>query len=425
MSSPPIPQDDPDRRILHHELHARPALALRAPERIVHLALRVAGEEREREAALLAELAAQMRLPPVDASAGFLFLESAALRVKWERHTEFTGLTLFRRGDDRAPERGVLDGFPSDWLSRWPGATIVAAVADVVAGSPEDAQRLVDGFGDRAVVGARLGEGVATALTDFHLDAEGFLRFVVVDHRMTARQAGRFVQRLLEIETYRMMALLAFPLAKEVGVTLAAAESRLASITERMAASRQADEGALLDELTSLAAEVERSEARSRFRFGAAAAYYQLVRRRIGELRETRLPAVQTFDEFLGRRLAPAMATCESVARRQHELSARVARASQLLRTRVEVALERQNQSLLESMNRRVRLQLALQRTVEGFSIAAITYYVAGLVGYLARAASRLGVAIDDELAVGAAVPLTAVMLYFALRRMRRRTHLD
>ena len=221
------------------------------------------------------------------------------------------------------------------------------------------------------------------------------------------------------------MALLAFPLAKEVVVTLAAAEGRLASITDRMAAPRHDDEGALLDEPTSLAAEVERSESRSRFRFGAAAAYYQLVRRRIGELREMRLPGVQTFDEFLGRRLAPAMATCESVARRQHELSARVARASQLLRTRVEVALERQNQSLLGSMNRRVRLQLALQRTVEGFSIAAITYYVAGLVGYLARAARSLGAAIDDDLAVGAAVPATALMPYFALRRMRRRSDLD
>jgi uncharacterized membrane-anchored protein len=425
VSSPPIPRDDPDRRILHHELHARPALALRAPESIVHLALRIAADEREREAAMLAELAHGMGLPPVDASSGFLFLESDALRVKWERHTEFTGLTLFRRRDASARSGSALDGFPADWLSRWPGATIVAAFADLVGGSPDDTPRLVDEYGDTPVVGARLGEGVATALTDFRLDADGFLRFVVVDHRMTARQAGRFVQRLLEIETYRMMALLAFPVAKEVGATLAAADAHLASIADRMAASRRSDEEGLLDELTSLAAEVERSEARSRFRFGAAAAYYQLVRRRIAELRETRLPGVQTFDEFLGRRLAPAMATCESVARRQHELSARVARASQLLRTRVEVALQRQNQSLLESMNRRVRLQLALQRTVEGFSIAAITYYVAGLVGYLARAAGHLGVAIDADLAAGASVPVTAVLLYFALRRMRRRSDVD
>ena len=88
---PPIPRDDRDRRVLHHELHARPSLALRAPERVVHVALRIPEAERERESAMLAELAAAMGLPPVDVSAGFLFLENDRLRVKWERHTEFTG----------------------------------------------------------------------------------------------------------------------------------------------------------------------------------------------------------------------------------------------------------------------------------------------------------------------------------------------
>jgi uncharacterized membrane-anchored protein len=227
------------------------------------------------------------------------------------------------------------------------------------------------------------------------------------------------VQRLLEIETYRMMALLAFPLASEVGPALTRAEGALAAITERTTRVSAEDEAALLDDLTRLAAEIERSEATSRFRFGAAQAYYRLVRQRIGELREQRIPGVQTIAEFMDRRLAPAMATCESTARRQEELSARIARASQLLRTRVDVALERQNQSLLESMDRRAKLQLRLQQTVEGLSIAAITYYAAGLVGYVGKAGKALGVPLDVDVAVAVAIPVIAFALWRGLRRLR------
>ena len=121
------------------------------------------------------------------------------------------------------------------------------------------------------------------------------------------------------------------------------------------------------------------------------------------------------------RRLAPAMATCESTAARQAELSERVARASQLLRTRVDVALERQNQALLDSMNRRARLQLRLQQTVEGLSIAAITYYVAGLVGYAAKALKVSGVPLDADVAVALSIPVIALALGFGLHRVRRR----
>jgi hypothetical protein len=71
----------------------------------------------------------------------------------------------------------------------------------------------------------------------------------------------------------------------------------------------------------------------------------------------------------------PAMNTCAAMARRQEELSGRVARNSQLLRTRVDIELERQNQELLAQMNNRAKVQLRLQETVEGLSIAAITYY--------------------------------------------------
>jgi len=237
---------------------------------------------------------------------------------------------------------------------------------------------------------------------------------------MGGRRAGRVLQRLLEIETYRMFALLALPLAREVGAKLAAAEGELAGITGLMVKESPADEPALLDRLTRLAAAVESEVAASSYRFGAARAYYGLVRQRIAELREQRIVGIQTIDEFMQRRLAPAMSTCESVARRQAELSERVARASDLLRTRVDIVREMQNQELLASMNRRARLQLRLQETVEGLSVAAITYYLVGLVGYAAKAFKSAGYAVDPDIAMGVSIPLVALLAAVGIGYVRR-----
>jgi uncharacterized membrane-anchored protein len=135
--------------------------------------------------------------------------------------------------------------------------------------------------------------------------------------------------RLVEIETYRMMALLGLPVAKEVGRWLYNGEKRLADLMDRIGQARGAqDERDILAALSTLAAEVEHSVARTTFRFGASRAYHGLVMQRIEELRETRISGLPTFYEFMQRRLLPAMNTCEAISRRQEELSARVARNS-------------------------------------------------------------------------------------------------
>lgn len=121
--------------------------------------------------------------------------------------------------------------------------------------------------------------------------------------------------------------------------------------------------------------------------------------------------------------MTPAVATCASTSLRLHGLSDRVAQASALLSTRVDITRERQNQALLASMDRRARLQLRLQQTVEGLSVAAIVYYVTGLIGYLAKAGKAGGLALQPDLLVGLSIPLVAGAVIFALRRARRELH--
>jgi uncharacterized membrane-anchored protein len=305
-------------------------------------------------------------------------------RLKWERQTEFIRYTFIVEGTTGDPfERPAITVLPEEWVAALPGQVIVAEHAALIPAAPGTLDPEAIGrrwFAANVTIGAAVSDGAATALTDFHIHADEFSRHLLLDHRTTPWQAGRVVQRLLEIDTYRIMALLALPVARDAGSVLSAWEREFAQINASMVTAGEATEPALLKSLTRLAAEIEHQESQTRYRFGAADAYYELMQRRIDELREQRIQGLKTFREFTERRLAPAMSTCETEI-----FVATSGAATRLLSTRVDVTTERQNQALLQSMNTRARLQLRLQSTVEGLSAAAVTYCVSALVGHAAE----------------------------------------
>jgi uncharacterized membrane-anchored protein len=177
----------------------------------------------------------------------------------------------------------------------------------------------------------------------------------------------------------------------------------------------------LLDRLTALAAELEAGAAASLYRFGATRAYDELVRLRLQAIGEAPVRGLPSWSEFLSRRLNPAMRTCASTEERQANLSRKLARAAQLLRTRVDVELERQNRDLLVAMNERARAQLRLQQTVEGLSVAAITYYIAGLAHLAFEGLHAAGLRVDPAIATAGVVPFALLGVALIVRRIRRR----
>jgi len=413
--------EDALRLALNDEVHARPPVRLGGAQHVVYLAVRHGPGERDAQRQALARLAQSAGVevaPGVDHAVVRL---ADGLLFKWEGHAEFASYTFFAEGAGGVAPAAVLEraGWP-EVARTLPGEVLVAASIDLApfAGSapPPDA------FKTEAdtVIGGGVAEGRGWAYADFRIREDGFTRFLVLNREMGLGQAGRMVQRLLEIETYRMMALLAFPVARKAAPEVGAMESALAGIVERIADATAVDEARLLDDLTRLAARVEHLQSATRFRFEAAEAYEALVNRRLAELREVRIPGLSTIAEFLHRRLDPAMATCRSASRRIGNLAARVTRASALLRTRVDIAREQQNQKVLEAMNRRGRLQLRLQQTVEGLSVVVITYYGVSLVGVLAKAAKAAGLDWNPELVMGISVPLVAAAVYGGVHRVRR-----
>lgn len=423
-SSMLLPPDTPRRFELNDEVHARPPEALAVPTQLSYLALLCNAAQRDQAWRMVGDIARRYGVEPPPSGAVHYSADLGPFRLRWERHTEFARYQFIVAGDIARPfVKPPIVAVPSDWLAALPGECLVAAHVAVLPQRemPDDYETVAKNYFDgNILVGAALGEGVATALTDFRIHSDGFSRILVLDRSMSSRQAGRMVQRLLEIDTYRMMASLALPVARELAPLLTRGEQELARITGALVNANSDDEPLLLDRLTQLAAEIDSREAASHYRFSAANAYYDLVKRRIVDLREERVIGLQRFEEFTERRLAPAMNTLHAAASRQESLTGRLAHAVQLLSTRVDITRERQNQKVLESMNRRAKMQLRLQQTVEGLSVAAVTYYVVGLIGYAVKGLKAGGIEFNSDMVTALSIPLVVLLTAYGVHRIRR-----
>ncbi|WP_144299582.1 DUF3422 family protein [Elioraea rosea] len=410
--------DHPLRRALNDELHARPHLRIVPPAALSHVVL-VAEEgaaEADREAFAAFCHAHGAAEPPPGARNHIAPVAGRVMR--WERHGEFQTFTVLAEGEgeDRGtwsaihPEaQGFLDGLRGDRL----GALHLRIL-------PGGAEVPPQGAFAGEVVGSAVGNGEAQAFTDFRMGEDGFVRMVLYANLLTPGRLGRMAQRLMELEHYRMAALLGLPVARDATPRLAALERRLDETVAATAAGSAADDTRLLDQLTKLAAEAEALAAGSRFRFAATEAYGALVEARLVELGEERLSSVQRMGLFLDRRFTPALRTCAAVSRRKRALTDGIARAGGMLRTRVEVGLAAQNRDLLAAMDKRAAAQLRLSQAVEGLSAFAISYYAVSLVKLAVDGLPAFGLPDAPKWASVIAVPAIAVAIWISIRRLRR-----
>lgn len=424
------------------EVHSRPSLRLSDRESLTHLAVyehddNSSGNNHAFEQhRILSALCGYFGVASPTSEAKYFFHDFGQFRLQWECHTEFSTYTFAQKNAENltastAFKNMPLRYIPQEWLLSLQGKVMVAAhvVLDKTDGLDQGGAipHMRNVFEGQVLVGSQVVQG-GEIWTDFLIKADGFCHFVVSDSAMHHQQAGRVVQRILEIETYRMMALLGLPQAQRAAPLLNDIESELATLTAAMTATDAAhgasnsedDEQELLRSITGLAARMEKLSLDNSYRFSASQAYFRLVKARIGELRESRIEGVPTIGEFMERRLAPAMSTCESIARRQEALADRIAHTNDLLRTRVGIVQEQQNRKILESLDARAAQQLRLQQAVEGLSVVAISYYLAGLFGYVGKALKAVGLPVNPDLATGMLLPLIAFTVWMGLRRVHR-----
>ena len=417
----PAPTPHPERAAVLGEVHARPFHPVPTPARLLHFAFMTDAREAAAARAALGDFCREHGLHGPEAGAKHFRVTLGGQSLRFEQHSEFTTYTLEQGGEAQAPFTPAANGVPSVFARLpQPGHHLVSVDLHLMApsGAPEIDERLFDpaSLAAASVIGGR-----ALVACDF-LPVNGFVRILVLDLGLDPASAGALAVRLLEIETYRVLALLGLPEAQRLAPVVGDAETALASISSAMASGGGLDQdNALLERLTGLAAKAEAEATRAAFRFGASRAYDSIVTQRLAAIGEQPTGMRQTLSAFLSRRLQPAMRTCHMLQERQADLSVKLARAANLLRTRVDVEIEHQNRDLLRSMNDRTRMQLRLQQTVEGLSVAAISYYVVSLGSYVFKALHETGwMKMEAGTATALSVPVTLIGIALIVRHIRR-----
>ena len=417
----PAPTPHPERAAVLGEVHARPFHPVPTPARLLHFAFMTDAREAAAARAALGDFCREHGLHGPESGAKHFRVTLGGQSLRFEQHSEFTTYTLEQGGEAQAPFTPAANGVPSVFARLpQPGHHLVSVDLHLMApsGAPEIDERLFDpaSLAAASVIGGR-----ALVACDF-LPVNGFVRILVLDLGLDPASAGALAVRLLEIETYRVLALLGLPEAQRLAPVVGDAETALASISSAMASGGGLDQdNALLERLTGLAAKAEAEATRAAFRFGASRAYDSIVTQRLAAIGEQPTGMRQTLSAFLSRRLQPAMRTCHMLQERQADLSVKLARAANLLRTRVDVELEHQNRDFLRSMNDRTRMQLRLQQTVEGLSVAAISYYVVSLGSYVFKALHETGwMKMEAGTATALSVPVTLIGIALIVRRIRR-----
>jgi len=413
---------DPRWQAVFDESNRRPPIPLPLPGVLTHLVFRTddIGSDRHYEYvhALLFAWQAQIETDRPDQ----VLAHTADFAIKWERHTEFCSLTVLSREAVEPPRE---PDFPQAWRETAPAPLLLALRVTAQATDADLAHLLSERqqLGPEHM-GSLVNGGEALVETDFKPGEDGFTRISILTTDRSAYRAGRLAQRLTEIETYRLLALYSWPDVQWAGPKLNDIDRGLMDLTEELSQPAAAtDDSQFLKRLTTLASELERVTAQTHFRLNASSAYYDLVQRRLEDLREDRISGAQRLSSFVNRRLNPAARTYRSILNRQREMSDRIARTSQLLRSRVDVELAEQNQAILKSMNQRAEQSYLLQQTVEGLSVVAVSYYALGILSYVLGIAAAFDHSIDPKLWAGILAPIVVLLTWLGLRHIRNRLH--
>ena len=403
-----------NRGTIHDETHARPS----APMSGAGFVRRAAFLSRDRGRDLQPLQASMQALAGLEKGQARFARQFSFRRgdvdVTWEMHNEFATLTW------RSAERPASAWPEGIGLEAHAALDFVAAMeVEVLMAAHMPPERLTP-MASPSLCYASLYEGQVEVATDFVADENRMVHFILAAANCGDRRRGVIVRRLLEIETYRSLALLGLPVARQLSGRVQVLEHDLSKITREIG-----DPGAVdiqrqgLDSLHRLSVEAGRQVEDTGFRLAATQAYGDILANRLERLGERSLGESTTITRYLDNRIRPALATCRAAEKRLGELGGRVQRSIELLNATMSVAIQSQNQAVLDTILRTAVSTYRLQETVEGLSIIAMTYYGLGILGYVFEA-------FHDELPLAKpvmmtlAAPIVALLVFVLVRRLRR-----
>ena len=431
---------------LKDELHARPYIKLGSNLRTFHFAYLIKDIDEKNAWRYLDKSLKQLNFQSLPKEASkYWVAEGKDLIVRYECHTEFISLTLIYPNKIENEDKNIpklfdvkfLNLLPQEFLQNFPGQHFLSTWIEMVPSNynfkPIDIEQF---FYHDNFAGCNVAEDGANVFMSFKSDrtdflGSGFRRVFVQNKSLRTRRTGRLIQRIVELETYQVLSLLSLPQVREQSFHLSNLEKQITEITQSVSKTtkRNLDKKSItypdyqnnLNELAYVVAKIEEIDSFTNYRLSATAAYYKLVEQRVKDLREDRLNSFQTNNEFLSRRLQPAIRTSEAFSKRLESLATRAQRADNLVRTQIEMGVQIQNKNLLESMELRARAQLRLQETVESLSIVAITYYIIGLLSTLIDPINFERLFFSKQIFLAFCVPIILILIWYIAKMVRKK----
>lgn len=371
--------------------------------------------------------------PKISDNQKFLRVEFGEFAIRIERHTEFFTISFLDK--EQPDKRGLAEGafdpsalpyLPFDWINEMP-CDVFHAIWLEVGGKPISLLSQVEAkllLKSRAAPANLISDKSAQLYLGFDRDDNGFTRAVIFNITLAPIRMGRVVQRVVEMETYRFIAMMGLAIVKEHSPTVSKLDKSFNKLTNDISTTintPDADMRILLKHYSTISATLEQTSSDTSYRLAATKAYRDVFLARLHALRPTYLDGHQGLIGFTDRRMMPAMQTCEAFSARLERLSKRSVRVGQLIQTETESKIQEQNRDLLVSMDRRARTQLRLQQTVEGFSIVALTYYGVGLVHYLAKGLPLAEWGVTSGMINALSVPIIGITVFTLIRETSKR----
>ncbi|MCZ4273272.1 DUF3422 domain-containing protein [Maritalea porphyrae] len=406
---------------IQEEIHARLIPPLQAPLRARRIVFLV-GRQADQMAYVSAQLhgwCGEVGIEPPDKNWRQFSFSNERYDVTWEAHTEFVTLTWYAPINDKSARP---KGIGLEVLKQFP--IITAARIDVVERKEISPSALL-GFEPKSLCLSRVGVGNAQIGTDFQTDENGFTRFEIAIHQLSSIKTGILVRRLLEIDTYRTMALVGLADARIQSRIVGGLETELSALNEEIGCvSSIEDSKRIMGMLHSLSVRAGQSLDATAYRFAASQAYGDVLQIRLDRIEEEQSEKHTTITRYLSNRVDPALATCRATEKRQRSLNNKIARSIQLLDARINVDMQSQSREVLSSISETAKSQYKLQSTVEGLSTIAISYYSLGILGYvLAGFADYLPV--SKTMMLGLLAPFVLLASWFGIQAIKNRHRAD
>jgi uncharacterized membrane-anchored protein len=433
MDDEQAPQSGTDALI--KKLHERPQMplaeSLRAPAHVHYKAFRMSDPPAQRKTSreefqsCLAAFAITRDNTLLRETFGYGVKEAGngdRLIVIWQAHTEYYNYQIWHLPASSQPDVsfGPLT-FPNYKLPLAPLGTEVCRLDILLSSVPlpsrEEMRSMLPG---PVLYGSKILDDQTSLVTSFTHDEFERERYWVTlgPTRAQASRLKEIVDAVVRIETYYHLLLMQKPLFSTAIDQVYKFEQVHLKQREIISSHiAHADSPTLqrwLNSLTQDLLKTNRIAGKLHFELSASVPYDKIVHTTLASLFEKPLEAYRPVSDYVLSGITGVAEGYQQLLNRIDTLRSGFEGIISIIRARVDLILEGQNLSLLQSVDKTTKSQVILQHTVEGLSVIVIAYYVAGLGGYLFKGLQEMGWLKNANIASALFVPI-AIGLAFGI----------